>query len=200
MSVFRGIHLSTLLLALTVACGLTAQCARAAGGDDQATNPLTVNPDLAVVTAIVFVVLLLFLWKFAWGPIMEGLKKREESISEEIDSAERNNEKAQKLLADYEARLSTAADEVRSLIEQGRRDAESQKQQILTEAQQAAKAERDRAIREITVAKNEAMGELAQQSVDAAVDLAGRIVGRQLTTADHSRLIEEALDKFPSRN
>jgi len=199
MNVFRGIRLFALPL-LTAACGLVAPCARAAGGDDTATNPLTVNPDLAVVTAIVFVVLLLVLWKFAWGPIMEGLKTREESIAEEIASAERENAKAEQRRAKYEEMLSKAEDTVRSLIERGRRDAESQKQQILAEAQQAAQAERDRAIRDINVAKNEAMEVLAQQSVDAAVDLAGRIVGRQLTTADHSRLIEEALDKFPSQN
>jgi F-type H+-transporting ATPase subunit b len=199
MSVFRGLHRLS-FSSLTAGSWLVAESASAAGGEGEKANILAFEPDLAVVTAIVFLVLLAILWKFAWGPIMDGLKKREDSIAEEIASAERSNEKAQQLLGDYEARLSTAAEEVRSLIEQGRRDAESQKQQILTEAQKAARAERDRALREISVAKNEAMAELAQQSVDAAVDLAGRIVGKQLDTADHSRLIAEALDKFPSQN
>jgi F-type H+-transporting ATPase subunit b len=176
------------------------QAAFAAGGDGGSANPLTVDPDLAVVTAVVFLVLLAVLGKFAWGPIMDGLKKREESIAEEIASAERSNEKAQQLLAEYEARLSAAADEVRQLIERGRQDAKSQKQQILTEAHEAARAEKDRALRELTVAKNEALEKLARESVNAAVDLAGRIVGRHLDTGDHARLIQEALDRFPSRN
>jgi F-type H+-transporting ATPase subunit b len=159
-----------------------------------------VNPDLAIVTAIIFLVLVGVLWRFAWGPISEGLKRREDAIAEEIASAERSNKKAEQLLAETDRRLSAAADEVRSLIEQGRRDAESQKRQILAEAQEAARTEKDRAVREIALAKNEALNELAERSVDATVNLAGRIVGRQLDTADHTRLIEEALEKFPSQN
>jgi F-type H+-transporting ATPase subunit b len=197
MSVFRGIRVFWLSVPMAASC-LIGEGAFAAGGGEP--NPMAVNPDLAVVTAIVFLVLLAVLGKFAWRPIMDGLKKREDSIAEEIAAAERSNEKAQQLLADYESRLAAAAEEVRSLIQQGRRDAESQRQEILTEAEQAAQAEKGRALREITIAKNEALGELAETSVDAAVNLAGRIVGEQLDTSDHTRLIQEALDKFPSQN
>lgn len=177
-----------------------AECLASEGGGHGSPNPLVINPDLAVFTAIIFLVLLAVLWKFAWGPIMEGLRKREEAIAEEIASAERSNQKAQDLLTQYESRLGEAADEVRALLDQGRKDAEAQRQQIVTEAQEAARAEKDRAVREIDVAKNEALSELAEKSVDTAVDLAGRIVGKQLEAADHTRLIQEALEKFPSQN
>jgi F-type H+-transporting ATPase subunit b len=159
-----------------------------------------VNPDLAVFTAIIFLVLLAVLWYFAWGPIIEGLKKREESIAEEIAAAERSNEKAQELLAQYEKRLASASDEVRALLDQGRREADAQRQEIIAAAQDAARTEKERAVREIGAAKNEALSELAQRSVDTAVDLAGRIVGERLGAADHTRLIREALEKFPSKN
>ena len=43
-------------------------CYASQGGN---TNPLSIPPDLAVFTAIIFLVLLAVLWKFAWGPIME---------------------------------------------------------------------------------------------------------------------------------
>ena len=97
-------------------------------------------------------------------------------------------------------RVHVAADEVRALLDQGRKDAEAQRQQIVSEAQDAARAEKERAVREIDVAKNEALSELAEKSVDTAVDLAGRIVGQQLQAADHTQLIQEALKKFPSQN
>jgi F-type H+-transporting ATPase subunit b len=171
-----------------------------AGGGGGGMGPVSVNPDLAVFTAVIFLVLLVILWKFAWGPIIEGLQRREQAIADEIAAAEQSNQKAEQLLSEYESRLSSAADEVRALLDQGRRDADSQKQQIIAEAQEAARTEKERAVREIDSAKNEALSELAERSVDTAVDLAGRIVGKQLEAADHTRLIQDALEKFPSRN
>ena len=175
-----------------------ADCLASEGGGSP--NPLIFEPDLAVFTAIIFLVLMAVLWKFAWGPIMAGLGKREEAIAEEIASAQRSHEKAQEMLAQYESRLGAAADEVRALLDQGKKDADAQRQQIIADAQDAARAEKERAVREIDVAKNEALSELAQKSVDTAVELAGRIVGQQLQAADHTRLIQEALEKFPSQN
>jgi len=196
MNVFR--KLLATVVGLLIACS-AAPCL-AAGGGGGSTNPLTVDPDLAIFSLIIFVVLLVVLKVFAWGPIMNGLKMREDSIAGEIEAAEQKNQQAQDLLTQYEAHLSSAEDKVREMIEDGRRSADSQKQQILEEAQNAAKAERDRALREIGAAKNSAVNELAQKSVDAAVDLASRIVGEQLAPADHNRLIQETLEKFPSQN
>lgn len=168
-----------------------------AGGHGASPNPLAIGPDLAIFTAIVFLVLLAVLWKFAWGPIAEALDQREQGIAGQIDEAKRSNEEAKRLLAEHQSRLDGATEEVKGLLDQARRDAESQKQQIVTEAQQAAQAEKDRAVREIGLAKNQALQDLAEKSVDTAVNLAGQIVRRQLTPDDHADLIKNALPQLP---
>ena len=91
---------------------------------DANTEPLPFDPDLAVWTVGVFVLLLAVLWKFAWGPILAGLEKREHAIAEEIASAHRQHEEANTLVAQYEARLAAAGDEVRALLDEARRDAD----------------------------------------------------------------------------
>lgn len=164
------------------------------------TNPVTLDPDLAIVTAIIFVLLLAVLWKFAWGPIVAALDQRESSVAEQLADAKRNQEEARRLLAEHQQQLSGAAAEVKQMLEQARRDADAQKQEIIDSAQAAASAEKDRALREITAAKNSAMEELARTSVDTAVDLAGRIVRRQLNPEEHSELIGDALQKFSRNN
>ncbi len=163
-------------------------------------NPLTVDPDLAIVTAIVFLVLMLILWKFAWGPISAALDQRERSVADNIAAAERNHESAKQLLSAHQAKLDGAADEVRRLLEMARKEAEEHKQQVFGEAQAAARSEKDRALREIGVAKQQALQELAEKSVDTAVGLASRIVKAKLNPQDHSRLIQDALDQMPSQN
>lgn len=163
-------------------------------------NPLSVDPDLAWVTALIFVLLLTILWKFAWGPISDALDQREKAIAQEIETAKRHNEEARRLMKDHEAKLAGAGDEVRDLLDQARRDAESQRQIIVAEAQEAAKSEKDRALREIGLAKNSALHELAEKSVDTAVGLAGRIVHKQLKPGDHAELISDALAQFPKKS
>ena len=167
------------------------------------TDPLAFDPDLALWTLVVFVLLLAVLWKFAWGPILAGLEKREHAIAHEIADAKRQHEEANALVAKYEARLAAAGDEVRALLDEGRRDAEHARQAILAEAKSAAEAERLRALREIESATDGALRSLAERSAQLAVELAGKIVRHNLTPADHTRLVDEAVEKFtvtPSQN
>ena len=155
---------------------------------------------LALFTGILFVVLLAVLWKFAWGPIAAGLDSREKGILGQIEQAGRTNEEAKELLGQYEKRLGDAGLEVRELLDKARRDADAQKQQIVADAQDAAKAQTDRSLREIEAAKQYALQEMAAKSVDVAVELAGKVVSRELKKDDHSKLITEALGRFPSNN
>ena len=160
------------------------------------TNPITLDPDLPIVTGIIFLILLAVLWKFAWGPIVEALDSREKTLADQLAEAKANHEKSQQLLAEHESRIAGATAEVKQLLDDARKDADSQKQQILESAQAAASAEKDRAVREIDAAKNAALQEMAKNSVDTAVSLAGRIVQRQLNDEDHSNLINDAMRQF----
>ena len=170
-----------------------------AGGNSD-TNPLTVSLDLAFFNGIVFIVLFVVLLKFAWGPIMEGLERRELSIANQIEEARVNAEKSAQQLAQYESKLAAAAEEAREIVATARKDADSARERILAEAQEAAQRERDRASAEIDTAKSAALQEIAQRSVEVALSLAGNLVRRQLNKDEHEQLIRDALDRFPSNN
>jgi F-type H+-transporting ATPase subunit b len=170
-------------------------------GGEGGINPLNVEGvnfkgDLALWTAVVFLLVLAILWKFAWGPIADGLTKRENRIHEEIASAERTNAEARRLLEDYQQKLSAAGEDVRKMLEEARREAEQTGAEIVQQARTAAQAERDRALVEIDTATTGALKELADRSATLAVELAGKIVGSRLDRAAHGRLIEQALAKF----
>jgi F-type H+-transporting ATPase subunit b len=162
------------------------------------TNPLSIDPDLAIFTLIIFLIVLGILWKFAWGPISEALDRRERGIADQIQAAVDKHEESKRLLAGYEAKLAGAADEVRALLEEARRDAEHTKSEILAEAKAAAKAEHDRAVREVNNAKDSALKELAESSANLAIELAGKIVREKLSAGDQSRLVRDVLRKLPS--
>ena len=172
------------------------------GGDEHggAVNPLAFEPDLAVFTLVVFLILLAILGKFAWGPIATALDQREHRISDNIAQAERLQAEAKAQLVIYEQKLATAADEVRQLLEEARRDAEHTKDEILAQAKADAKAEHDRAMREVRNAKDAALKEIGETSANFAVEMAAKIVQKQLSPEDHARLVREAVASFPSSN
>jgi F-type H+-transporting ATPase subunit b len=182
--------------------GGAAHGAEEHGGDAHSddTNPLSFDKDLAFWTLVIFLVLLAVLKKFAWGPIAEGLDRRERTISEHIAFAEQSQEEGRRLLAEYEAKLAAAQEEVRAIIEEGRRAAEQVHQEILAKARSEAEAEMNRAKREIETAKDQALISLAESAANHAVELAGKILGAKLDQAQHARLIEEALAGFPQGN
>jgi F-type H+-transporting ATPase subunit b len=167
-------------------------------------NPLEFKTDLALWTFVIFIVLFLVLKKFAWKPISESLDRREHHIAENIAAAQRAQDDARNMLAEYERKLAGAADEVRAMLEEARRDAEGTKQQIVAEAKSAAQAEHERAMRDIRTAADAAVEELSQRSADLAVALAGKIISTKLTGEERSRLVQESLGRFvaaaPSQN
>jgi F-type H+-transporting ATPase subunit b len=163
------------------------------GGDP---NPLAVDLDLAIWTGVVFVVLMLVLGKFAWPAICEALDQREQRIADHMAAAEAKHEESKRLLAQHEAKLASAADEVRELLEEARRDAEHTKSQIIAEAKKAAQEESQRAVREVEQAKDAALHELAQKSADAAIELATNVVRQQINPERQAEIIREALGKL----
>lgn len=167
-------------------------------------NPLIIDPDLAIYTVIVFGLLLAVLYKFAWGPIIAALDAREQTVQDHLAAAEAKHEEAKGLLAAHEARLATAKDEVREMLEEARRDAEATKAQIAAEAEAAATARHDRAIRDIEQARDSAVRQLAETSANLAVDLAGKVVQQNLSPEQQAELVREATTKLaatsPSNN
>jgi len=200
-----------LLLAVALAGWLLAALPRPAlasgGGAEGGAGGLSPIPttlediqeDLAIWTVVVFLVLLLVLGKFAWGPIRDGLSKREQRIADEIASAERSNAEARELLQQYDQRLAASGEEVQQMLQAARRDAEQVGHQIVEKARAEAQAEQRRKLEEIEVAAAGAIKELGEQSATLAVELAGKIVAAKLDPKEHSQLIEQAVTKFSTR-
>jgi F-type H+-transporting ATPase subunit b len=163
-------------------------------------SPTDVRFDMAIYTFVLFVILLAVLYKFAWGPIATALQQREETIARQIEEARLASEKAAMSLREYEARLAAATEEARQIVGQARKDAELAKDRIVAEAREASQKERERAVADITIAKNQALDEIAQKSVQTAVSLASHIIRREVKPQEHEALIGEAINEFSNVN
>lgn len=165
-------------------------------GETAPKSAVGIAPDTLLFSLVIFGVLLAVLYKFAWGPIAEGLEQREKKMADDIEGARVAHEQAQSQLKAYEEKIAGAQDEAAALIAEAKNDALAAKERIMTSAAEDAQRTKDRALADIEAAKNAAVRDLAESSVDSAVSLAGSIVGRSLNKNDHSDLIEKSIQQF----
>ncbi|MBI3409278.1 MAG: F0F1 ATP synthase subunit B [Planctomycetes bacterium] len=153
------------------------------------------KPDVyvAIATIVVFLGLLLVLRKLAWGPMLEGLKKREESILSAVEEAKKAREETQRVTAEFKAKMDQAYAEIPKIMEEARREAEAFKEETRAQTAKEMQAERQRLRREIDTAKDQALQELWTQAAQLATLISAKVIGRSLPAAEHHRLIDEAL-------
>jgi F-type H+-transporting ATPase subunit b len=195
-----------LVLASLVACSATT-CSELVADDDAVAAemehgdaehgetgvPIGFKLDLALWSLIVFLIFLFVLKKTAWGPMIQGLDKRESGIRAAIAEAEEGQRKSQALLADYEEKLRGAEQTVAEMVAEAKRDAERTSQDIVAKAQAEVESMRERAKEEIGRAKDSALAEVFE-SVNSRIALATEhVLGRAMSGDDQERLVEEAL-------
>ncbi len=167
------------------------------GGGEQSTL-FTGDLGNIIWSLITFFVVLAVLGKFAWGPILSALQKREEFIRDSLAQAKRDREDAERQLKEYTEKLVAARAEATAIVDEGRRDAEVLKRKIEDDAKVEAQASLDRAKREIALATDTAVKELYTISAKLATEVAGKIIRKELNAGEHERLISESIDELES--
>jgi F-type H+-transporting ATPase subunit b len=157
--------------------------------------PPLLSPDIGTMfwTVVTFAVLLFVLAKFAWRPLLDALEKRERAIQDSLDGAATLKADAEKMLEEYRAKIDAAHGEVQGIVDEGRRRAESMRDDIVGKARSEAKEAIDRATREIEVARDDALRDIRREAVDLSVSLASKVIERTLQPADHEKFIRETM-------
>jgi F-type H+-transporting ATPase subunit b len=149
--------------------------------------------DLGIWTIIVFLVLFLVLRKYAWGPMLQGLKTREETIHNALDEAHKAQEDAQRLRDQLQAERNRAHDKARDIHEEARRNAERASNEMIAKARTEIQAEHERRRRELDIARDQALQQLWNQTAQLATLVSAKAIRRQLTPEDHRRLVDESI-------
>ncbi|OWK47151.1 ATP synthase F0 subunit B [Fimbriiglobus ruber] len=155
--------------------------------------------DLGIFTLITFGLLCAILYWKAWPKISEGLKKREEVITQARDEAIKTRHEAEEIRAKLKAEFGQAHDQIRALMEEARKDAERLRAEEKIKGEAEAAAERERAKREIAAAKEQALQEIYQKSVQLASLMSSKAIRRNMSADDHARLVDESLAELKTR-
>ncbi|MBC7266059.1 MAG: F0F1 ATP synthase subunit B [Coriobacteriia bacterium] len=150
------------------------------------------------VNLAAFVVLFVLLAKFAFPPITKMLDERAEKIRESLEKAEETRIEAERLLEEYRQQMAEARAEAAKIIEQGRTVAENMKAEIVAKAKEEAEAEKAKALEAIKAERAAALAELQAKVAELSVAVAGKILGEQLSPAEHEALIERYIAEVGS--
>lgn len=147
----------------------------------------------ATLTAISVFVLFLLASYLLFNPARELLKKRQDKIKDDIDTANKNKEDAAALKADYDAKIKDIQKESEEILSEARKKAKANEAQIIAEAKEEANRIIKNAENEALLEKQRAYDEMKQEMISIASLMAGKVVAQSIDTTIQESLIEETL-------
>jgi F-type H+-transporting ATPase subunit b len=143
----------------------------------------------------IFIVLMVLLKKFAWGPLMGIMKQREEHVAGEISAAEQSRVEAKKLLEEQRSLLKEARSEAQVLIENAKKQGDIQREEIIAVARTEADRIKESAKLEIEQQKEKAVAAIREQVASLSVLIASKVIEKELNAADQDKLINEYIQE-----
>src|SRR4051812_13989611 len=161
----------------------------------KAPSPLTPEPNEIIWGSLGFAVLFgFFLWKGI--PAVKNMEKaREDRIRNDLESAERTRAEAEAEKAQYDASLADSRNEAARIIDEARASADTVRRDLIARAESEAQEIRDRAQADIANQRTQAMAQLRDEVAELSIDLAGRIVEKNLDNDTNRQLVNSFIDQ-----
>ena len=131
-----------------------------------------------IATALTFLILLILLKKFAWGPLMGVMEQREQLVVGEIDAAEKARKEAQAALEEQKALLKEARTEAQAIVEGAKKQADTTREEIITTARAEAERLKESAVRDIEAEREKAIAAVREEVVSLSVLAASKVLGK----------------------
>jgi F-type H+-transporting ATPase subunit b len=151
------------------------------------------DPGLFLWSVITFLLLVLLLYKFAFGPLIELQRQRQEEIHDSIRQAERLREEAHQLLTDYKEQLAHARQEAEDIMDTARKVGESTRNEIIADTRLQAERTLEKAREQIERETRHALQQLKEDVADLTIAATEKVTRKSLSEADHLRLIKDAV-------
>ena len=133
---------------------------------------------------------------FLWGPVTKMVQDRQKEIDDMYSEADTARASATAMEEEYQGKLSDA----RATSEQIVRDAvsrgQAREEEIIRQANAEASAMMDKAVADIALEKKKAINDAKDEIAGIALEIAGKVVGRQLSDADQTKLVDQFIDEL----
>ena len=158
------------------------------------------DPVEFVPMLIAFIILVVILYKAGWPKFEAMLEKREKTIAEALQKSEEARIEAERTLAEYQKQLADAKAQAATIVAEAKETGEAVRADITKQAQEESAAMIEKARNAIEAEKQLAMNELKNSVADLSIDVASRLVLKDMDDAEHRKIIERYIDEAGSFN
>lgn len=149
-----------------------------------------------VLLMISVLVMFTFLSYLLFNPARDFLKKRQEKIKNDIDTAQKDKEAAAELKADYDGRIREIDKEAEAILSEARQKALQNEAKIIEEAKEEAARIIERANRQAEQERKAAADDMKKEMIQVASLMARKIVAQTVNTQIQDSLVEETLKEI----
>lgn len=138
--------------------------------------------------------LTLMIKKFLFKPVQAILAQREQEITKTYDEATQAKTSAEEMRAEYEQRLAAAKEEATDIVKTATARAQARSEELLGAARTEAAAAKVKADAEIEAQRKKAAGALKNDIAGIALEIAGKVVEKEIDPTAHKSLIDAFID------
>lgn len=162
-----------------------------------AANPLIqVIPGLMIWTVICFLVTFFVLKRFAFGAIQKIIDERRRRIREALEEADKARAEARTMLEEHRAMMSEAKGKAEEILANARQVAESQGKRMRDELEVDRRRRIEETTKQVEAETQRALEAIRAEVAELTVIATQKVTGKVLDSADHKRLIEDAVGEL----
>lgn len=163
-------------------------------------NPLLQQtPGLSLWTLGVFLLLLVVLWRYGWGMLISKLDARDRAIRGAIDLARRDREEGERFLAEQKTLLDQSRRESAQMLATAQQEAGQERQRLVEQARQEYDQIVTRGREQIEQETRAALAQVRAAMAGLAVEVASRLIQKNLDPAGQARLVEDFLKELEAK-
>jgi F-type H+-transporting ATPase subunit b len=166
------------------------------------TDGLQLLPDMAELIwgAVGFALLMALMFKFVFPKVNQTLEDRSAAIQGKMEEADGKLAEAERAKADFEASIADARGEANRIVEQAKQDAEALRGDIVARAEDEAAQLLEKARADVAGERERLLQGLRAQVGRMSVELASRIVERELDVTTHQALVDDYIQDLSRTN
>ncbi|MBQ8150419.1 MAG: F0F1 ATP synthase subunit B [Clostridia bacterium] len=157
----------------------------------QTLDIISVNIWQILISLINLLIMYLILKKFLFKPVQNIIATRKQQVEDLYTEAQEKLGSAETMRSQYEEKLATARDEADGIVRNAQQTAQRRSDAMIAEATQQASHIKQRAESEITQEKKQMLSDVRSEISDLAVEIASRIVGREIRKEDHDSFVDD---------
>lgn len=166
----------------------------------QSLDIISVNIWQIVISLINLLIIYRILKKFLFKPVQKVMDERQAQVDRIYGDANQSRTQAEQMKQEYEQRLASAREEADGLVRNAVQTAQKRSDQMVSEASAQASRIKQKANEEIAQEKKKMLQDVRSEISDLAVDIASKVVEREISPRDYDGFVDEFIRNVGENN